>query len=61
MEKTNIRLNNFFILINKGLNKYYLTDIDQINDWKELDFNKLSYSEVDHRYLDMEYIREKWE
>lgn len=41
MEKTNIRLNNFFILINKGLNKYYLTDIDQINDWKELDNKNL--------------------
>ena len=36
MKKTNIRLNNFFILENK--NKYFLTDIDQLDDW--IDFNQ---------------------
>ena len=36
MKKTNIRLNNFFILENK--NKYFLTDIDRLDDW--VDFNQ---------------------
>tara|TARA_B100000902_G_C27116235_1_gene816222 strand:- start:487 stop:783 length:297 start_codon:yes stop_codon:yes gene_type:complete len=39
MQKTNIRLNNFFILENKG--KYFLTDIDQLEDWKDFQSKKL--------------------
>ena len=27
-----------------------------LNDWQELDINKLSYSDVDHQYLDMKFI-----
>ena len=33
MKKTNLRINNFFI-IHKD-NSYYLTDIDVLDDWKE--------------------------
>jgi|TARA_B100002051_G_scaffold184924_1_gene175050 gas vesicle protein len=33
MKKTNIRIQNFFIF-EKG-KKYYLTDIDQLEEWKE--------------------------
>ena len=32
MKKTNLRINNFFILIHD--NKHYLTDIDLLDDWK---------------------------
>ena len=32
MKKTNLRINNFFILIQD--NKHYLTDIDLLDDWK---------------------------
>lgn len=39
MQKTNIRLNNFFILENKS--KYFLTDIDQLEDWKDFRSKKL--------------------
>ena len=39
MQKTNIRLNNFFILENKS--KYFLTDIDQLEDWKDFQSKKL--------------------
>ena len=41
MKKTNLRLNNFFILENK--NKYFLTDIDQLDDW--VDFNQKKLKE----------------
>ena len=34
MKKTNLRINNFFI-IHKD-NSYYLTDIDVLEDWKEI-------------------------
>ena len=27
-----------------------------LNDWKELDVNKLVYSDIDHKYLDIEFI-----
>ena len=34
MEKTNIRVNNFFIVEDKG--KYYVSDIDVLEDWNLL-------------------------
>ena len=42
MQKTNIRLNNFFILENKS--KYFLTDIDQLEDWKDFQSKKRPYN-----------------
>lgn len=39
MKKTNIRINNFFILIHD--NKHYLTDIDLLDDWKNTKTNEL--------------------
>ena len=39
MKKTNIRINNFFILIHN--NKHYLTDIDVLEDWKNSNNNDL--------------------
>lgn len=54
-------MNTIPICLKNKVTEYYKKyfPIILLNDWKELDFNKLSYSEVDHRYLDMEYIREK--
>ncbi len=44
MKKTNLRINNFFILIND--NKHYLTDIDLLDDWKNSKNNELkNYTE----------------
>tara|TARA_B100000427_G_C15163087_1_gene443910 strand:+ start:270 stop:539 length:270 start_codon:yes stop_codon:yes gene_type:complete len=42
MIKTNLRINNFFIVMKKKDNstKYYLSDIDEINTWKNTS-NKL--------------------
>ena len=34
MQKTNIRINNFFIVEDKG--KYYISDIDVLEDWNLL-------------------------
>ena len=34
MKKTNLRINNFFIIRNDKL--YYMTDIDMLDDWKEI-------------------------
>ena len=34
MKKTNIRINNLFLIIDKN-NNYYLSDIDDIEEWKE--------------------------
>jgi hypothetical protein len=34
MRKTNLRINNFFILEDK--NKFYLSDIDLLEEWNEL-------------------------
>jgi hypothetical protein len=34
MRKTNLRINNFFILEDK--NKFYLSDIDLLEEWIEL-------------------------
>ena len=34
MKKTNIRVNNFFIVEDKG--KYYVSDIDVLEDWNLL-------------------------
>ena len=34
MKKTNFRINNFFIIRNDKL--FYLTDIDVLDDWKEV-------------------------
>ena len=39
MKKTNIRINNFFIFIHN--NKHYLTDIDILEDWKNIKDNEL--------------------
>ena len=27
-----------------------------LDDWNELEISKLSFSHIDHKYLDMEYI-----
>ena len=40
MKKTNIRIQNFFIF-EKG-KKYYLTDIDQLDEWNEVTPKDLS-------------------
>ncbi len=42
MIKTNLRINNFFIVMKKKDNStnYYLSDIDEINTWKNTS-NKL--------------------
>ena len=46
MKKTNLRINNFFILIHD--NKHYLTDIDMLDDWKNTKPNELKkYTEND--------------
>ena len=34
MRKTNLRINNFFILEDK--NKFYLSDIDLLEEWNDL-------------------------
>ena len=39
MKKTNLRINNFFILIQD--NKHYLTDIDLLDDWKNVKNDEL--------------------
>ncbi len=47
MKKTNLRINNFFILIHD--NKHYLTDIDMLEDWKNTKPNELKkYTENDN-------------
>ena len=40
MKKTNLRINNFFVF--KKDEKYYLTDIDVLDDWKKMDNKKLN-------------------
>ena len=40
MKKTNLRINNFFIF--EKDNKYYLTDIDILDEWKYSDKNTLN-------------------
>ena len=39
MKKTNIRVNNFFIVEDKG--KYYVSDIDVLEDWNLLSKKEL--------------------
>ena len=39
MKKTNIRVNNFFIVEDKG--KYYISDIDVLEDWNLLSKKEL--------------------
>ena len=39
MKKTNLGINNFFILIQD--NKHYLTDIDLLDDWKNVKNDEL--------------------
>ena len=51
MKKTNLRINNFFIL-RKG-KIFYLTDIDILEDWKESDNDTLE------KYLNGDDITEK--
>ena len=41
MEKTNIRLNNIFLMRDTKNGKYYLTDEDVIDHWKELENKEL--------------------
>ena len=41
MEKTNIRLNNRYLIKDSKKNKYYLTDEDIQGHWKELDYKEL--------------------
>lgn len=54
-------MNTIPICLKNTLTEYYKKyfPIIILNDWKELDINKLLYSTIDHQYLDMEYIREK--
>ena len=40
MKKTNLRINNFFVF--QKDEKYYLTDIDVLDDWKNIDSKKLN-------------------
>jgi hypothetical protein len=40
MKKTNLRINNFFVFHKDE--KYYLTDIDILDDWKNTDNKKLN-------------------
>ena len=40
MKKTNLRINNFFVF--QKDEKYYLTDIDVLDDWKNTDNKKLN-------------------
>jgi hypothetical protein len=39
MKKTNFRIQNFFIVDHKQ--KYYLTDIDDLHDWKSMNIKDL--------------------
>ena len=39
MKKTNLRIQNFFIIEHK--NKYYLSDIDNLEDWKSIHLKEL--------------------
>ena len=39
MRKTNLRINNFFILEDKS--KYYLSDIDLLDEWDQLSKKEL--------------------
>lgn len=41
MEKTNIRLDNKFIVFDSKKNKYYLSDEDILTHWKQLDNKNL--------------------
>ena len=40
MKKTNIRMKGFFIIEGKE-NEYYLSSIDDLDEWKEIKENKL--------------------
>lgn len=39
MKKTNIRLNNHYLIFDKD--KYYLSDIDMLNDWVDFKSSEL--------------------
>ena len=39
MKKTNLRVNNFFVI--EEDDKYYLSSIDDLNEWKEIDDKKV--------------------
>jgi len=51
-------MNTIPICLKNKINEHYKQyfPIILLNDWQELDISKLSYSEVDHQYLDMDYI-----
>ena len=40
MKKNNLKINNFFVFHKDE--KYYLTDIDVLDDWKKIDNKKLN-------------------
>lgn len=54
-------MNTIPICLKNRITEYYKQyfPIILLNDWQELDVNKLSYSVVDHQYLDMEWIIER--
>jgi len=54
-------MNTIPICLKNKVTEYYKKyfPIILLNDWQELDVNKLLYSTIDYQYLDMEYIREK--
>ena len=39
IKKTNIRLNNYYLLFNKD--KFYLSDVDLLEDWKDFKITEL--------------------
>ena len=53
-------MNTIPICLKNKVTEYYKQyfPIILLNDWQELDVNKLSYSEVDHQYLDLEFINQ---
>ncbi len=58
MKKTNIRINNFYIIFKD--NKYYLTDIDVLDEFKKISYNDLEkYLENDITKQLNEYIKKE--
>ena len=51
-------MNTIPICLKNSITKYYKKyfPIILLNDWQELDISKLSYSAIDHEYLDMKWI-----
>ena len=58
MKKTNIRINNFYIIFKD--NKYYLTDIDVLDEFKKISYNDLEkYLENDITKQLNDYIKKE--